>query len=132
MSAVSYDTGNYGPTASIATEQVSFLNKNIEVSVSDISGANTVSRVLARVYDTTDPDYENEIYLNLDLNLDKKNKKQISLNGKKKTITQNVSETTYKAEIPIDGHKQQNLVIRLYVEDTGFAFHYLGTVKNTD
>ena len=124
MSAVSYDTGNYGPTASITTEQVSFLNKNIEVSVSDISGANTVSRVLARVYDTTDPDYENEIYLNLDLN-------QISLNGKKKTITQNVSETTYKAEIPIDGHKQQNLVIRLYVEDTGFAFHYLGTVKNT-
>ena len=131
MSAVSYDTGNYGPTASITTEQVSFLNKNIEVSVSDISGANTVSRVLARVYDTTDPDYENEIYLNLDLNLDKKNKKQISLNGKKKTITENVSETTYKAEIPIDGHKQQNLVIRLYVEDTGFAFHYLGTVKNT-
>lgn len=126
-----YDTGSFHPAAEISVSQKSVLNKNLELSVADISGANSVYRVLARVYDTDDPDFVQEQYLNLDLNINTDNKKTISLNGKKETITQNTSETVYKAEFDMAGHSKNNIVVDFYVEDSGFNWYYLGTVDNS-
>lgn len=125
-----YDTGSYHPSAEVSATQKSVLKKNLELSVADISGANSVYRVLARIYDTSDPDFVKEQYLNLDLNINTDNKKTIRLNGKKETITQNTSETVYKTEFDMTGHNRDDIVVEFYVEDSGFVYHYLGTEDN--
>lgn len=125
-----YDTGSYHPQAELDASQISLLKKNLELSVADITGANSVYRVLARIYDTTDSSFVKEQFLNLDLNINTDNKKTIRLNGKDETITENKSETIYKAEFDMTGHKKSNIVVKFYVEDSGFTYHYLGTVDN--
>lgn len=98
-----YNTADYGPSADISLQKLSFFSSDINIKVTEVEGANAVSRVLARIYDVTDPDYVNEQYLNLNF------------------------DHEYEADITLDGHKRENLVIQVYVEDTNYRYHYVDT-----
>ncbi|MGM9941394.1 MAG: sulfatase-like hydrolase/transferase [Bulleidia sp.] len=101
--AESFDTAGYGPSADIALQKISFFTSDINIKVTNVEGANAVSRILARIYDRTDPDYVKEQYLNLNF------------------------DHEYEADITMDGHRRENLMIQIYVEDTDFAYHYVDT-----
>lgn len=98
--STSFNTADYGPDCNISVEKSSFLSSSkYTLKVTDITGANTVSRVLARVYDESDPEYMKETYLNLNF------------------------DHEYEAEIDISGHKKENIRIVIYAEDTGYMYH---------
>ena len=91
-------------------ERSSLISSRYTIRVTDITGANTVSRVLARVYDVADPDYVKEQYLNLNF------------------------DHEYEAQIDLAGHRKEDIVIYVYAEDTDFRYHFAGSteIKKTD
>ena len=98
----SFNTADYAPNCKIAVEKSSLLSSRYTVKVTDITGANTVSRVLARIYDVNDPSFVKEQYLNLNF------------------------DHEYEAQIDLSDHRKEDMMIYIYVEDTDFRYHYAG------
>ncbi|MDY4808862.1 MAG: sulfatase-like hydrolase/transferase [Bulleidia sp.] len=101
----SFNTADYAPDCNIAVEKSSLISSRYTIRVTDITGANTVSRVLARVYDVADPDYVKEQYLNLNF------------------------DHEYEAQIDLAGHRKEDIVIYVYAEDTDFRYHFAGSTE---
>ena len=97
-----YNTADYGPACSIAVEKNSLFSSRYTVKVTDITGANTVSRVLVRIYDTSDSSYVQEQYMNLNF------------------------DHEYETQIDLKGHRKEDIVLYVYVEDTDFRYHFAG------
>ena len=83
-------------------EKNSLFSSRYTVKVTDITGANTVSRVLVRIYDTSDSSYVQEQYMNLNF------------------------DHEYETQIDLKGHRKEDIVLYVYVEDTDFRYHFAG------
>lgn len=99
----SYNTADYSPDCNISVEKSSLFSSRYTIKVTDITGANTVSRVLARIYDVNDPSFVKEQYLNLNF------------------------DHEYETQIDLKGHRKEDIVLYVYVEDTDFRYHFAGS-----
>ena len=97
-----FSTEAYSFDSNITVEKASIFAQKYSLKVTDLKGVYTVSRVLARIYDVSDPSFVKEQYLNLNF------------------------DHEFEAEIDLTDHRKEDIIISIYVEDTDFRYHEAG------